>query len=105
MFQITRNLATTVSVLFFLVPFVAPPAHAQNGAAVSENVSNADLARQVTELRSLVLQLQAQVRELQHQPVVVQTAAYSPDIHTAPVLTASAAEPVPPIATNVTPQP
>jgi hypothetical protein len=91
--------------LFFLVPFVAAPAHAQNGAAVSENVSNADLARQVAELRSLVLQLQAQVRELQHQPVVVQTAAYSPEIHTAPVLTSSAAEPVPPIATNVTPQP
>jgi Putative beta-barrel porin-2, OmpL-like. bbp2 len=101
----TRQRRAPAFPLLFLLLFLASPADAQKADANPEKVSNADLAEQVAELRILVLQLQAQVRELQHQPAAVQTAMYTPNIPAGAALASNSPDPTPPIATNATPQP
>ena len=73
----TRSLAASIrfAVLSIFLATACPSrAHAQQ----TTGADPADLARQVAELRVLVLQLQAQVKELQNQPRIIQTAATIP---------------------------
>jgi len=76
-----QKLPTAFFVLLLGIFFGAPLA-AQDLAATSDptNLTTAELAKQVAELRTLVLQLQAQVKELQHQPTAFPTTSTSSEI-------------------------
>jgi Putative beta-barrel porin-2, OmpL-like. bbp2 len=98
--------APTFLLFFFVVVLLCgAPTPAQTSTAAPETISNADLAKQVAELRALVLQLQAQVNELQHQPAVIQTAVYTPTAQAPPAMVSNSADQAPSMAANLAPQP
>ncbi len=92
-----RTTAIHFSLVAFLLAIAAWPAPivAQRTPEPvdSASVNPADLAKQVAELRAIVLQLQAQVKELQNQPRIIQAAATTPAPITGSALAASLPEP------------